>query len=89
MPSVNGLKTNVSEWPLGKVTARVGAPLADLSEVNENLGVLTEAVEAKVNSEKDSERTFIVLMFWQWSEEWFTFLGIRLFIEKLQVFDIL
>ena len=41
----------------------MGAPLADLSEVNENLGVLTEAVEAKVNSEKDSERTFIVLMF--------------------------
>ena len=45
---------------MGKVTARVGAPLADLSLINENLGVLTEAVEAKANSEKDSERTFIV-----------------------------
>ena len=34
--------------------------MADLSLINENLGVLTEAVEAKANSEKDSERTFIV-----------------------------
>jgi hypothetical protein len=29
---------------LGKVTATVGAPFADLSEINENLGVLTETL---------------------------------------------
>ena len=80
MPSVNGLKTNVSEWPLGKVTATVGAPLADLSEINENLGVLTEAVEAKANNEKDSESTFIV------SEGLTMIRGMTsILIEKLQV----
>jgi hypothetical protein len=66
---------------LGKVTATVGAPLADLSEINENLGVLTEAVEAKANNEKDSESTFIV------SEVLTMIRGmIYILIEKLQVF---
>ena len=77
---MNGLKTKVSECPLGKVTATVGAPLADRSEINENLGILTEAVEAKANNEKDSESTFIV------SEVLIMTKGmISILIEKLQV----
>ena len=58
----------------------MGAPLADLSEINENLGVLTKAVEAKANNEKDSESTFIV------SEGLTMIRGMTsIFIEKLQV----
>ena len=54
--------------------------MADLSEINENLGVLTEAVEAKANIEKDSESTFIV------SEVLTMIRGIiSILIEKLQV----
>ena len=54
--------------------------MADLSEINENLGVLTEAVEAKANNEKDSESTFIV------SEGLTMIRGMTsILIEKLQV----
>ena len=54
--------------------------MADLSEINENLGVLTKAVEAKANNEKDSESTFIV------SDVLTMIRGmISILIEKLQV----
>ena len=50
----------MSECPLGKVTAMMGVPLADLSLINEKLGVLTGADEAKAKREKDNDNSLIV-----------------------------
>ena len=59
-PSTNWVKTKVSECPLGKVTAIMGVPLADLSLINEKLGVLTVADVAKAKREKDNDNSLIV-----------------------------
>ena len=50
----------MSECPLGKVTEMRVDPLADLSLINEKLGVLTVADVAKAKREKDNDNSLIV-----------------------------